>query len=138
MTKEEAWQEEGKYIEPNGASIENKKVEISEEEALKLRDKDESHKQESVAVNFDKEQVVGEEVLSTAEPIQEETSKSSYDDVKDAKKIVEESILEITKEGSIKDFSPENTEEEAIESLKDKETDIENSKEVSYVKNNRS
>lgn len=138
MTKEEAWQEESKYIEPNGASIENKKVEISEEEALKLRGKDESHKQESVAVNFDKEQVVGEEVLSTAEPIQEETSKSSYDDVKDAKKIVEESILEITKEGSIKDFSPENTEEEAIESLKDKETDVENSEEVSYVKNNRS
>ncbi|GMN42571.1 hypothetical protein TIFTF001_011789 [Ficus carica] len=130
VMKEEARQEEGKYIDPNGASIENKKLEISEEEALKSRGKDESHKQESVAVDFDKEQVVGEEVISIAELIQKETSKSSCDDVKDVEKIVEESILEITKEGSIKDFSPENTEEAAIESLKDKETDVENSKEV--------
>lgn len=85
---------------------------------MKPRGEDECH-----------QQIVGEEVaFSAPEPIQEETSKTSQDNIKEAQKINEESTAEITKEGNINDLSQENIQEDVIEVLEDHENEVEKSK----------
>lgn len=128
MKQEEGQQEEGKYLDPTEASIEESKP---EDEASKPKGDDESRKQESTGADCDKEEIVEREVtFCTPESIQEETSKASPDDAKD-----EEKITEITKISQINDLSQENIQEDVIETSKDHENEAEKSKEeVRYNK----
>ncbi|XP_024029532.1 titin isoform X3 [Morus notabilis] len=127
--KQEEDQQEGKYQDPSGASIEENKVETPNEETSKSKGDDESHRQESTITDFNKEQIVGEEdTFSTPAAIQQETSKSSQDNIEDAEKINKEHPAEITKEDNINDISLENIQEGAIKVLKDSENEVEKSK----------
>lgn len=101
--------------DPIKASIEENKAEISEEEALKSKHEDESHRQEAKS---NKEQIIGEyATFSAVEAIQEETSNSSQDNVKDAEKLNEE-------ESTVESL-PDNNQEVEVKKSNDQEYEAE-------------
>lgn len=131
VKQEEGQHEEVKYLDRNEDSIEESKVEIAEEEALKLRGKDEGQTQESTEENVEKEQIIERDVtLSTMESVQEETSKSSQENIKDAENLnEEESTVDIIKEGKLDYLSPENTLKDSTKTGEDRENEGEKSRE---------
>lgn len=122
--------EESSALDDIPAKVDNIVGKITEE-ASKPTGEDESHKQEGTAADFNKGQISERDVaISTSESIQEETSKSSEDNVKDAEKLnEEENPAEIIKEGNINHLSLENIQEDATETLKHPEREAEKSKE---------
>ena len=128
VKQDEGHQKEGKDVGSTKASTEDNNVEILEEVASESRGEDESHGQ-SAGADFDKENTTEEVTVSNSDLIQEETSKSSQDDVKGAEKISEESTEEVIKENNANDLSPENIQENVIEEIEHHENKVESCKE---------
>lgn len=123
--------EESSTLDDVPAEVDSTVREIPKEEAPKPIGEDETQKKESVVADFNDEKISERDVaFSTPESVQEETSKSSKDNVKDEEKLnEEESPAEMIKEGNTTNLSLEDIPKDATETLKDHEHEAEKSKE---------